>query len=77
MTNTQKSLTEYILDENHFKDFEYEFDYCIIHQRGGQKKIFAPIYKAQRKLVQKIPRFLRGLASVSKLLFRDKINYGA
>ena len=32
MTNTQKSLTEYILDENHFKDFEYEFDYCIIHQ---------------------------------------------
>lgn len=34
MTNTQKSLTEYILDENHFKDFEYEFDYCIIHQEN-------------------------------------------
>ena len=34
MTNTQKSLTEYVLDENHFKDFKYEFDYCIIHQEN-------------------------------------------
>ena len=22
----------YVMDENHFKDFEYEFDYCIIHK---------------------------------------------
>ena len=21
-----------MMDENHFKDFEYEFDYCIIHK---------------------------------------------
>ena len=34
MTNIRKTLTEYALDENHFKDFEYEFDYCIIHQEN-------------------------------------------
>ena len=34
MTNIRKTLTEYVLDENHFKDFEYEFDYCIIHQEN-------------------------------------------
>ena len=24
----------YVLDENHFKDFEYDFDYCIIHREN-------------------------------------------
>lgn len=32
MQKTTKSLPTYIMDENHFKDFEYEFDYCIIHK---------------------------------------------
>ena len=34
MEKTVKSLPEYIMDENHFKDFEYEFDYCIIHNKN-------------------------------------------
>ena len=34
MPHIKKSLPEYIMDENHFKDFEYEFDYCIIHQEN-------------------------------------------
>ena len=34
MRNTSKPLPEYIMDENHFKDFEYEFDYCIIHDKN-------------------------------------------
>lgn len=32
MQKTTKSLSTYIMDENHFKDFEYEFDYCIIRK---------------------------------------------
>ncbi|MBE6460559.1 MAG: hypothetical protein E7007_01465 [Alphaproteobacteria bacterium] len=32
MSNLKKSLPMYVMDENHFKDFEYEFDYCIIHK---------------------------------------------
>ena len=34
MPAIKKSLPEYILDEKHFKDFEYDFDYCIIHQEN-------------------------------------------
>lgn len=34
MQKTTKSLSTYIMDENHFKDFEYEFDYCIIHKEN-------------------------------------------
>lgn len=34
MPITTKSLSKYIMDENHFKDFEYDFDYCIIHQEN-------------------------------------------
>ena len=31
MSKTAKSLPTYVIDESHFKDFEYEFDYRIIH----------------------------------------------
>ncbi len=34
MQKTTKSLSTYIMDENHFKDFEYNFDYCIIHKEN-------------------------------------------
>lgn len=34
MEKAVKSSPEYIMDENHFKDFEYEFDYCIIHDKN-------------------------------------------
>ena len=34
MQKTTKSLSTYIMDENHFKDFEYEFDYCIIRKEN-------------------------------------------
>lgn len=30
MSKNPKSLSKYILDQNHFKDFEYEFDYHIL-----------------------------------------------
>ena len=33
MPQTTQSLSAYIMDENHFKDFEYDFDYCIIHKK--------------------------------------------
>ena len=53
MTNTQKSLTEYILDENHFKDFEYEFDYCIIHQENDTSIMKLPDCKNDNFLYMK------------------------
>lgn len=34
MSKNPKSLSKYILDDNHFKDFEYEFDYSIIHKEN-------------------------------------------
>lgn len=34
MSNSTKSLSAYTMDENHFKDFEYDFDYCIIHKEN-------------------------------------------
>lgn len=34
MQKNIKSLPKYVLDENHFKDFEYDFDYCIIHKEN-------------------------------------------
>ena len=34
MINKKQSLPEYILDEKHFKDFEYDFNYCIIHREN-------------------------------------------
>ena len=34
MSQTKKSLSTYIMDENHFKDFEYDFDYCILHKEN-------------------------------------------
>ena len=34
MTATKTSLPEYVLDEKCFKDFEYDFDYCIIHREN-------------------------------------------
>jgi len=39
---------------------------------GGQKRPLPPIYKAQRKLIQKIAGFLRVLENTQKLLFLDK-----
>ena len=34
MQKTTKALPAYMMNENHFKDFEYEFDYCIIHKEN-------------------------------------------
>lgn len=34
MSNMKTSLSEYVLDENYFEDFEYNFDYSIIHQEN-------------------------------------------
>ena len=39
---------------------------------GGQKRPLPPIYKVQRKLIQKIAEFLRVLENTQKLLFLDK-----